>query len=414
MLVNLRAISAAAFLIVAGFASTARADVEHPFGTQTFESMDVGDDINTLVPWFSVNTPPESPFTVVAADDVLGTPTTRDGSTRWLRVTDQDAGNVQNRFYSGAVISPAVANYTWVFYVNLEMTPPGGTDTKPKLVIQHNNSPFANAWGIEFTSTGANLIVLGIGGAPASTPLYPLASPTGVGDWVKLLLYVDFDNNMVSASANGGPSVSLPINLAATADKKVHRFCFRGEGTGNASKLLVDDVSVVVGEIGACCDGTSGVCTDGVAESECTGDQQVWSLGEVCGSLDPSCTEHTGACCERVSGDCADGVPGSACDGSQQTWTKGGTCAAVVCDAATGACCNDDPFGGCIDGRTLAECGCSTCEWSKGQECADVTCELQSIPAVGEWGLLVLALLLLIVGKVAFGSGLRAARRQSA
>jgi hypothetical protein len=238
-------------LFLSGLGSTVRADVGYPAGTQDFETMNVGDDVNTVGDWFTVNTsvPPDL-YTVLAADDVLGTPTTRGSSTRWLRVTDQDAGNVQNRFYSGNVISPAVENYTWTFYINLETIPPGAGATKPKLTIQHMDNAtalFANAWGIEFTSTGANLTVLGIGGTASSTPLYSLASPTGIGDWVKLTLKVNFTANVVSAQFNDGGNVSLPINLVATGDKKVFRFCYRGEGTGNAQTMLVDDVSVAVG-----------------------------------------------------------------------------------------------------------------------------------------------------------------------
>jgi hypothetical protein len=226
----------------------ARAEVGFPAGTQDFEAMQVGDSVTTLFDWLLVNTSsPSSLFTVQAADDVLGSVTPRGSSTKWLRVTDSDSTDVQNRFYSTPVNSLTESNYTWTFYVNLETTPPGGASTKPKLTIQHfDTSAFANAWGIEFTSTGANLIVLGIGGTPATTALYPLSSPTGLGDWVKLTLSVDFSAATVSAAANDGSAVSLPINLAGTADKKLFRFCYRGEGAGNAVTMLVDDVSVVV------------------------------------------------------------------------------------------------------------------------------------------------------------------------
>ena len=238
-----------ALLVAISAVTVAYGDVQYPSGTQDFEALPVGIGIDAgLPPWFTVNTSaPPSLYTVVGADDVLGSQTPRGSSTRWLRVSDTDAANIQNRFYSGTIVAPAVENYAWTFWVNLEALPPGGGATKPKLVIQHNDAGgFANAWGIEFTSTGANLIVLGIGGTAASTPLYSISSPTGIGDWVQIRLSVIFQNNTVSASVNGASTVSLPINLVGTADKKVFRFCYRGEGTGNANTMLVDDVSFEV------------------------------------------------------------------------------------------------------------------------------------------------------------------------
>ncbi len=247
---NLRVITLGSAFFLALLVTTVHADVQYPSGTQDFETMNVGDDVGVVGVWFTVNTsaPPEL-FTVLAADDVLGNPGPRESSTRWLRVTDQDASNVQNRFYSTPITSPTSQNYQWTYYVNLETTPPGGANTKPKITIQHfDTTAFANAWGVEFTSTGANLIVLGIGGAASSTPLYGLFGTTGIGQWVKLTLTVDFDGNTVSARVNNGSSTSLPINLSPTADEKSFRFCYRGEGSGNAATMLIDDVSVAVGE----------------------------------------------------------------------------------------------------------------------------------------------------------------------
>jgi len=227
-----------------------RGDVEYPAGVQTFETMNVGDVIDTLSPWFSVNdSVPLTLFNVTAVDDVLGTPTQHGGSDRWLRIDDQDGGAVQNRFYSGNILAPAIENYRWTWYINLEQTPPGGAAVKPKLTIQHfDTTAFMNAWGIEFNDTGARLIVLGIGGTAASAVLYNYGAGTGIGEWVKLDLSVDFNTNMVSARANTGSLVTLPINLSGTADKQRHRFCYRGEGAGNVNKMLLDDVSVASGD----------------------------------------------------------------------------------------------------------------------------------------------------------------------
>ncbi len=224
-----------------------QAEVQYPEGTQDFESLNVGDSVVSLFDWVIVNTSAPGLYTVVGANDVLGNVQVHNTSTRWLRVDDQDGSNVQNRFYSPTMISPTDQDYAWTFYVNLEATPPGGADTKPKIVVQHLAPGFSNAWGVEFTATGANLITLAVGGGAASTPLYSIAGPTGLGEWVKIQLNVSFTENKVSASVNGGPRVSLPIAPVPALDMKVFRFCYRGEGPGNVNKMLIDDVTLQVG-----------------------------------------------------------------------------------------------------------------------------------------------------------------------
>ena len=109
-----------------------------------------------------------------------------------------------------------------------------------------------------------------------------------------------------------------------------------------------------------------------------------------------------GACCDLLSGSCAEGVVSSECLGTHRAWTEGAACAVVVCDAVTGACCDHDPFGACTDGVTRAACDCPTCAWVKLGSCSDLECSHVPIPAVGEWGLIVLALLLLIGAKLVF------------
>ncbi len=210
---------------------------------EDFESLGVGDSVDLLTDWIIVNTSiTQTDFTIVGADD--GGPIAGLSSSRWVRVNDIDATDVQNRFYSGSIVAPGVERYRWRFYVKLETTPPGGGATKPRFTIQHFDAGFANAWGIEFTDTGGNLVVTGIGGPAASTALFPLASPTGVGDWMQLELSVDFAESVVRGRANGGATVSLPISL--TGDPENFRFCYRGEGTGNVITMLVDDISVDV------------------------------------------------------------------------------------------------------------------------------------------------------------------------
>jgi hypothetical protein len=197
---------------------------------------------------------------------------------------------------------------------------------------------------------------------------------------------------------------------------------------------------------GACCDGLTGTCTDGVAAVDCAdqydtysvnklcsmvecvavngaccntapgaggacvettqancpaGQYQTWTVGATCDSV--ACDEVTGSCCDTISGACQVGVIQGQCAG---VWTEGGTCSSCV--AATGACCVDDGLASaaCSDGQTLAACNAAGGTWTQGTACADLTDPCQpdftAIPTVSEWGLAVLALMLLIGGKIYF------------
>jgi len=112
--------------------------------------------------------------------------------------------------------------------------------------------------------------------------------------------------------------------------------------------------------------------------------------------------ECEGACCDLLSGGCEEDVRASACSRTHQVWTEGAGCVDAACEAVTGACCDHDPFGACTDGVTLAGCDCSTCDWVKLGSCSELDCPHTAIPTVGEWGLVVLALLLLAGAKLAF------------
>lgn len=218
-----------------------------PFSEQGFEGVLLGDEVFAVQGWSKIDESASGVFTVRVVNDVAG----RRGdvgpdedSTRWLRIRDQEAGDLQNRFYSSTVVSPEETNYAWVFDVNLEDTPPGGSDVKPRFTVQHLDGSFADAWGIEFSSAGADLVVTGTGGTPAATPLYPLSSPTGVGDWVRIKIAVDFQAGVVRGSVNGVEAGSLPIDLSQTADPTQLRFCYRGEGAGNVATMLLDRLAV--------------------------------------------------------------------------------------------------------------------------------------------------------------------------
>jgi len=127
---------------------------------------------------------------------------------------------------------------------------------------------------------------------------------------------------------------------------------------------------------GACCYGETGDCVEDRFEQECFGDQATFHQGLTCSQVPEDCPQHTGACCNLnilPAGRCTDGVYPQDCDpfdfDPNTIWHKDRTCA----------------------------------ELRDGKEC------FPTIPAVSEWGLLVLVLIVLIVGKVAFSHRARLA-----
>jgi len=217
-------------------------------GTQHFENVLLGDQVTAIENWVIVNTSAgPGMFTVRAVNDVLGDATPRGGSTQWLRVRDQDIGNVQNRFYSSTITTAAPQNYSWTFFVNIEEPPGAGAATNPRLVIQHDDGGFQNAWGIELDDVGASLIVTSAGGTPASVPLFAYGPGTDIGDWIEVQLSVNFMMLTVSARINDGVAEALPIAPGGGFQKEAYRFCYRGEGTGNGATLLIDDITLELG-----------------------------------------------------------------------------------------------------------------------------------------------------------------------
>ncbi len=156
---------------------------------------------------------------------------------------------------------------------------------------------------------------------------------------------------------------------------------------------------------GACCNAAApgGDCQDDVPESQCPVDSQhTWTKGASCGQV--ACDEHTGACCNHAApgGSCENGVPESQCDTSdpQVDWTKDASCSSVGCFEHTGACCLD---GECTDGVAESDClgsEAGSIKWQKDTPCDDpdfsVACAENAIPTVSQWGMVVLAVLLLI------------------
>ena len=66
-----------------------------------------------------------------------------------------------------------------------------------------------------------------------------------------------------------------------------------------------------------------------------------------------------------------------------------------------GACCDRSTYT-CVDGVTAEDCICPACAFEAGETCETTACD-GTIPTVSEWGLVVLALLLLTGAKLRFG-----------
>ncbi len=132
----------------------------------------------------------------------------------------------------------------------------------------------------------------------------------------------------------------------------------------------------------------------------------------------------TGSCCDTNGADrgCRDNIPQADCSDADETWNANASCAEVSCQCipnCTGRECGDDGCGGncgiCDDGLFCN--GVESCNPQGGcvagippchlgtEDCDNVTesCVSNMIPTVSEWGLVVLALLLLASAKLTLG-----------
>jgi len=205
----------------------------------------------------------------------------------------------------------------------------------------------------------------------------------------------------------------------ACTDKVLEEDCLAEVGNQYVhNKLCSSDAVSCQITAGACCDTTpgagdgtgAGACTDRVLEADCDdgGVYLEYSAGQTCADI--NCLETKGACCNGFTGTCSQTIQGD-CQGTNMVWTESTSCSAVTCEAIPGACCNTinpDPLareGVCTDGVIQADCQGEDLIWTKATLCSNVDCPatFQAIPTVSEWGLVVLALLLLVGAKVYFG-----------
>lgn len=193
---------------------------------------------------------------------------------------------------------------------------------------------------------------------------------------------------------------------------------------------------------GACCNINTGTCGDDIVEQDCTGADFAWSQGMSCVEVacDPPPPPPTGACCNLGNGICRNSVEHAACDSTDRVWTDGASCTSVKCSVPPSDPCpcdgdaNGDGVVNVLDAVCIRECvendDCACCLGSCDLNCdgvvndvdtapdpldesvwlcffqgrpADECCALVpfrggSIPTVGEWGLVVMTLLVLCGG----------------
>ena len=177
--------------------------------------------------------------------------------------------------------------------------------------------------------------------------------------------YSGSNSGSITNDPDGNFGPPFPGSLPSS---KVQALLFQGAATAQSNNNAADyaltegaavfannaGASFTVTQSGACCDDSTGDCTDGVTQADC--DNQGSRYGgdaSTCATIDPPCLEPVGACC----------------------------------DVLTGLCTND----------VLPEdCAAETQEWSKGQQCEDIACI--TIPTVSDWGLAVMTLLVLTAG----------------
>lgn len=181
------------------------------------------------------------------------------------------------------------------------------------------------------------------------------------------------------------------------------RVSFGDETILNVEKRLACDSQEA---FGACCDPFVG-CQDVASAGSCD-PRGSFTDSKTCAGVGDQCPEpFLGACCDRLTGACSETTE-TACGGNS-TFSLGTRCGSGVCQPDKGACCVATPFEAdctvtkgvdCVDDDPSDNVFVS---FSPGSDCAEVACGPEVIPTVSEWGLVIMALLLLVGAKVYFG-----------
>ncbi len=204
--------------------------------------------------------------------------------------------------------------------------------------------------------------------------------PPGKGDKYENAVVIDlYDENNVPTDYKLGVGYHIPRPQEGACCDSTTGICsddeYEVDCRGDQQEWFKEtpcDQIVCLQHTGACCDGTNGVCVDDALEVDCRGDQQEWFKDTPCDVI--ACVPHTGACCDGITGACMDEAYEVDCQGDQSTWHKDTPCDVVDCDAATGACC-DNATGVCTDDVFLGDCQYAESVWYKDAPCSSVDCQ---------------------------------------
>lgn len=136
------------------------------------------------------------------------------------------------------------------------------------------------------------------------------------------------DGTYVNLAGDQYPSVAYRHDRKVTY---ISGFDARHGGPGDWAQLIANICSCpTVDVFGACCDATSGTCTDDVLATECLPPLQ-WTHDAQCAELSPQCG-NPGACCDDAGDGCRQGIE-LACEGR---FRPGQTCESQPFDPPCG------------------------------------------------------------------------------
>jgi len=180
------------------------------------------------------------------------------------------------------------------------------------------------------------------------------------------------------------------------------------EGTGVLSLNCAGDVTAACCYPNGSCENLTQTQCDAISGSE-------WQQGQMCGQAGQACAVSD---C-LASGDCFVAHPTPGCndpncclavcfqDSFCCNFEWDNACVAqaeVICVQPTGACCNRNAFQ-CTEGALQADCQGPGMEWHEGISCNQVSPPCApAVPAVSEWGIVVLLLIGLTGATILFGN----------
>lgn len=128
--------------------------------------------------------------------------------------------------------------------------------------------------------------------------------------------------------------------------------------------------------VSACCNTSTGVCTDVASDGQCVGQFDVFHPQTTCALVTAAgqCTQATGSCCnDQNPGGCTNNVVISACTGPNVRFTPN-----VLCANLDPPCGTTTPGACCMPGPTCADLSPTDCQNNGGkwhaQLCNDFTC----------------------------------------